>query len=66
MRAYPTPHHIRRQYTLRPFTDFPEFEPNPEKMANTSFTREEVDRLVNGYAGDFNGLQKDLESFEVG
>lgn len=64
MRAYPTPHHIRRQYTLRPFTDFPEFEPNPEKMANTSFTREEVDRLVNGYAGDFNGLQKDLESFE--
>lgn len=70
--AYPSPHHIRRNYTLFPFAmpNFlnrfpgdPDAPPPPvELMINVTFTKEKVDYLVNNYEGDFIGLQTDLES----
>jgi len=70
--AYPSPHHIRRNFTLFPFAD-PNFpsrfpgDPNApqlpkDMMINTTMTKEKVDALVNGYEGDFIGFQADLES----
>ena len=70
--AYPSPHHIRRNFALFPFAN-PNFlnrfpgDPNappPPKdlMINTTMTKDQVDSLVNGYEGDFMKFHEVLES----
>jgi hypothetical protein len=61
--AYPVPHMIRRNYTSRsanpnPFGDGTP--PAPDAFWNY-FTRESQDTLINGYIGDFEGFQTQLE-----
>ena len=68
MFAYPTPHRIRRNYTLYPFDD-PNFVlpfPLPKHlMVNTTITKENVDHVVNNYEGDYFGFQAYFESATV-
>ena len=55
--SYPSPHVIRRNFTLRPF-DFPiPWFSDTSKMANTSITADGVDRIINNYVGDFKAFQ---------
>lgn len=71
--AYPVPHHVRRNFTTKPWIDFAgsvlasgELLPIDEnKMANTSFSTEEVRKLVEGFEGDFDGFQQYFEAFQV-
>jgi len=66
--AYPSPHHIRRNFSLFPFTnpDLPPLftgqTPPKELMVNTTMTKENVDRSVNGFEGDFIGFHAYVES----
>ena len=70
--AYPSPHHIRRNFTLFPFANpnvlnlFPNDPAAPalpkDLMINTTMTKEKVDYVVNNYEGDFIGFQTDAES----
>jgi tyrosinase len=65
--SYPTPHTVRRNFTLLSF-DLPL--PNPLntdklKMGNTSFTASVIDAILGTSAGDFKGFQKVLEAIEV-
>lgn len=65
--SYPSPHTLRRNFTLRPFENFPpEFFPQPKKEANSSFLAPEIERLLETSAGDYKGFQKAFEAFEVG
>ena len=68
--AYPVPHHIRRNFTLRPLTwiNFPGVPPaplpvNPFEMVNTTFTKEVVNKTVNSWTGDYIKFQEYLEGF---
>ena len=65
--AYPTPHTLRRNYTLRPWINYqltgPPFD--EFKLANETFTTSTVANLVNGYIGDFRGFQTELDSAQV-
>ena len=61
--AYPVPHAIRRNYTSRsanpnPFGDGT---PGAPDAFWNYFTRESQDTLINGYIGDFEGFQTQLE-----
>ena len=63
--AYPSPHRIRRNFTLFPFAGV-QNAPYPEDfMINTTMTQQNVDSLVNGYVGDFIGFQTYFESLPV-
>ena len=69
--AYPTPHRLRRNFTLYPYADpaypppwgdDPLAPPVPAGlMANTTMTKENVDSLVDSYEGDFFGFQAYFE-----
>ena len=51
--SYPSPHVIRRNFTLRPF-DFPiPWFSDPSKIANTSITAD----VIENYVGDFKAFQ---------
>jgi tyrosinase len=70
--AYPVPHNLRRNFTLKPwqgrpsvFADHTAPPIDPEKMANTSFSKAEVQKLVEGFRGDFEGFQAYFEAFQV-
>ena len=73
--AYPSPHHIRRNFTVLPFSL-----PNPlnlfpndptvppiskDLLINTTMTKENWDYTVNGFEGDFIGFQTYTESVAV-
>ncbi|KAI0743507.1 Di-copper centre-containing protein [Daedaleopsis nitida] len=61
--SYPAPHTLRRNFTLQPFVAFganPVFA-DPAVYANTSFTPDEVRKLVRWPAGDFVGFQAYME-----
>ena len=70
--AYPNPHRIRRNFTLYPFADLgfpapwgddPLAPPLPaDMMVNQTFTKENVDYLVNNYEGDFFGFRAYFEN----
>ena len=64
--SYPSAHTLRRNFTLRPYlnSDSPFF-PDPELMANTTFTKAEVHKMVEGFDGDYKGFQKYFERFPV-
>ncbi|KAK7692790.1 hypothetical protein QCA50_004423 [Cerrena zonata] len=61
--AYPSPHILRRNFTLQPFLPFASLDvfPEPAKLANTSFTYAEISNLIANYTGDFKGFQKYFE-----
>ena len=72
--AYPNPHRIRRKFTLFPYGVLPfnPFEGDPTAppppaglMANTTFTKQNVDYTVNNFEGDFIGFQAYTESLAV-
>jgi len=69
VRVYPSPHRIRRSYTLQPLANIPNPFPNdplappvdPTILINGSFTQTNYDFLLNGFLGDFRGFQAYLE-----
>jgi len=72
--AYPTPHHIRRDFALRPFTNpnLPPLFTDPtaplppkDLMINTTMTKESVTYSVNNFEGDFIGFHTYVESPSV-
>lgn len=65
--AYPSPHILRRNFTLQPFLDFASLEifPEPAQMANESITITKISNLIANYTGDFKGFQKEFEATEV-
>lgn len=68
--SYPSPHTLRRNFTLRPYSNVPPpfnvFFPNSQKEANASFLASEIENLLETSAGDFKGFQTVFEGFEVG
>lgn len=64
--SYPSPHILRRNFTLQPYIGFGDQEifTDPAKYANTSFTFSEMRKLTTGYEGDFKGFQKYFEATE--
>jgi len=73
--SYPVPHHIRRNFSLFPLanSEFPNLfagdsmaPPLPaDLMINTTMTKENVDKSVNGFEGDFIGFHTFVESLGV-
>jgi tyrosinase len=67
--SYPSPHTLRRNFTLRPFGDFSAalnmFFTQPLKEANSSFLAPEIEQLLETSAGDYKGFQEAFETFEV-
>ena len=64
MVAYPNPHILRRNFSIQPWSylgDLNGFNTYPETYANTSFTPDVMDAMINGYVGDFVGFQADFE-----
>ena len=74
VRAYPSPHRIRRNYTSRTPANAPSLFPNdplappvdPTILINGSFSQANYDFLLNGFLGDFMGFQAYLEGIQVG
>jgi tyrosinase len=68
--TYPSPHTLRRNWTIQPFLNFPLVgfmsDADEHLDANATFTPAERDKLVNGFVGDFVGFQKYFEGFNVG
>ena len=65
--SYPSSHTLRRNFTLQPYLHIGiPFFTQPELEANTSFTIEEVNKIVGGFKGDFKGFQTYFERWEVG
>jgi len=70
--AYPNPHHIRRNFSLYPFSNpdvKPPFAGDPNGpappvgfMINTTMTKQNVDGLIANYTGDYFGFQSYFES----
>jgi tyrosinase len=71
VRAYPVPHHIRRNFTIQPWryiqSPFPDNQSfiDPQKTANTTFTPETAQYLTNNFAGDFLNWHFFMEGADV-
>jgi tyrosinase len=67
--SYPSPHILRRNFTLQPFQGFaPPFNTfftQPLKEANSSFLAPEIEQILETSAGDYKGFQEAFETFEV-
>jgi hypothetical protein len=67
--SYPSPHTLRRNFTLQPFREIPPpfdvFFPHSQKEANSSFLASEIEMILETSAGDFKGFQTVFEGFEV-
>ncbi|KAJ7429737.1 Di-copper centre-containing protein [Mycena galericulata] len=65
--SYPSPHTLRRNFTLQPFLNFPLqgflTAAQEQTDANATFTPAQRDKLVNGFVGDYRGFQKYFEGF---
>lgn len=56
--AYPYPHELRRKYTPHPYFKLdPSWSPYRNVSSETTFTRDEVHKVVTGYRGDFKKMQ---------
>jgi len=55
--AYPSPHNLRRNYTQQAVID----QSGVSIMVNTSFTKENVDYMVNSFVADYRGFQTYFE-----
>ena len=63
--SYPSPHIVRRNFTLLSFNlPFP-LMTDKQKMGNTSFTASVIDAILETSAGDYKGFQVPLEAPEV-
>lgn len=63
--SYPSPHTLRRNFTLRPY-DFPSpLFSDPTLEANASFSSAAIETVLAAAAGDFKGFQVSLEAFQV-
>ncbi|KAJ6521931.1 Di-copper centre-containing protein [Mycena vulgaris] len=66
--SYPFPHTLRRNFTLFPPLEIlfpvPGYVWNHTRPANASFTQPVVDRLIDGFEGDFKGFQAQMEGAE--
>ena len=73
VRIYPSPHRIRRSYSLQPLANIPNPFPNDPLappidtsiLVNGSFARTNYDFLLNGFVGDLGGFQAYLEGPRV-
>ena len=73
VRMYPSPHRIRRNFTLQPLANIPNPFPNdplappidPTILINGSFSAANYDFLLDGFLGDFRGFQSYLEGPQV-
>ena len=64
--SYPSPHIVRRNFTLLPFDDRRlVFFTHPLKKANTSFSAAVVETILKTPTGDYKGFQTALGEFEV-
>jgi tyrosinase len=63
--AYPVPHPVRRSFTLRPWFDALPPAADPTKLALTAITKAEVQKLVNGFKGDFDAFQQSFAAYQV-
>lgn len=65
--SYPSPHSLRRNFTLQPYLNYrrPEFITDPTLQANVGFTKLEIEKTVTGFVGDFKGFQTYLEAIQV-
>ena len=74
VRVYPSPHRIRRNYTLHPLVNIPNPFPNDPQAPpidlnisiNGTFSQANYDFLLNGFIGDLKGFQAYLEGPQVG
>ena len=62
--SYPSPHTVRRNFTLYPFNSFVLFI-NPQEMGNSSFSASAVETILQTSAGNYKGFQTALEAPEV-
>jgi tyrosinase len=63
--SYPSPHIVRRNFTLFSFNlQFP-LMTDKQKIGNTSFTASVIDAILETSAGDYKGFQVPLEAPEV-
>lgn len=71
IRPYPSPHHIRRNFTLEPFASvmspFPDNQTfiDPKTMANVSFTKSNIDFMIGAFPGDFLNFHAYMEGAQV-
>jgi tyrosinase len=66
--AYPSPHDLRRNFTLQPFNSplLPApFFPDPVKEANVSFSASAIEAVLKNSTGSFKNFQTAIEGFEV-
>jgi tyrosinase len=63
--SYPSPHMLRRNFTLRPFGFSVPFFTEPQKEANSSFSASNIEKLLETPDGDYRMFQAALEAFEV-
>jgi len=63
--TYPSPHIVRRNFTLRPFGQPIPFFTEPQKEGNASFSASVIESILEASAGDFKGFQTGLEAYEV-
>lgn len=65
--SYPSYHILRRNFTIQPWVDFaaPELLDDPALFANSTFTKAEVAKTVDGFVGDFAKMQESIETFQV-
>jgi hypothetical protein len=64
--SYPSPHTLRRNFTLRPYeTAFIPWLNASDIEANSTFTAAKVEELLGTSAGDYKSFQAVLEAFYV-
>jgi tyrosinase len=66
--SYPSPHFLRRNFTLRPFASLPlpaGLIPDPQKEANATFSASAIEAVLGASAGDYKGFQAAFETVEV-
>jgi hypothetical protein len=63
--SYPTPHTVRRNFTLYPFNVSLSIFTDPLLPGNASILPSAVEAVLNASAGDFRGFQVPLEAPEV-
>jgi len=64
--SYPSFHTLRRNFTLQPYlasASSPFFANDSATFANVTFTQSEVDKMINGFVGDFKGFQTYMEKW---
>jgi tyrosinase len=63
--SYPSPHILRRNFTLRPWDFDSPLLKDRKKMANTSLSTDVVKTLLETSPGHYEAFQVALEAFEV-